>query len=428
MSAVVADVKSCWPTALVTGVRLHWWKIGAAVLLVGAAFWLGCYLPITRDEIWHWPAALLFGGGLPDIKTLACYYSGPGPLSYIIWGNLHALGAGLPVLRALSMVCVLITTVGLARLGKALDAASLPIVVAFILLQPYVFINGFFLMTDALSMALAVWASYWICTAVKTSDRRYWLLAAVATAAVLYTRFPYLCIPFGVGFSGLLDRRNRSGLMGTAVVSLLSVGPLVALWGGFATLTRQMPSLRPGLYPHNINHELAWLGFFFWPYLFTRLQWAKETPRFLWVIPFIGLACLPFGYVPFSRAPGCGVIDHLFVLTGEIGPKWSPYVFYIVCGAIGLAVVTHVAFRAWHDPVRRTVLFIALCAAAIPGISPAWSERHAIPAYLFMGILAWSEPFRRRWLIIAWLVFMGILSCTHLWHIVMDVLWQIRWI
>jgi len=60
---------------------------------------------------------------------------------------------------------------------------------------------------------------------------------------------------------------------------------------------------------------------------------------------------------------------------------------------------------------------IAICAAGLPGLQPYWWERHAIPAYLFVGILAWSEPMKRKWIPIAWLSLLAALAIAHLVHV-----------
>ena len=81
-------------------------------------------------------------------------------------------------------------------------------------------------------------------------------------------------------------------------------------------------------------------------------------------------------------------------------------------------MVTHVAFQAWPTAARRTILLMAVCGAALPVLHPYWWERHAIPVYLFVGLLAWSEPMKRKWLPIAWLSMLAALAIAHLVQVV----------
>ncbi len=390
-----------------------------AVLLGVIAGLVGLDFPLTRDEIWHWPALLLFGGGLPSIKVLASYYSGPGPLPYIIWGNLHALGAGLPLLRATSMLFALLAALGLVKVAKEMRAPSVPILVAFILVQPYILTNALLLMTDCLALALAVWALYGVLAAIRTGYTKYWILAGVATGCVLYTRIPYLSIPAGLGLSALIGRTGRRQALATAMLSIAAVGPLIALWGGVSPLTMR-GTHHFTLDLRHFNHLLAWLGFFYWPYLLTRSKWLSKKPMFLWILPLFAIGCLGTWFMPFDdyTTRAAGVVDHLVILTGEIGPGWLPHVFYFLLWGIGLSAVTHIAFQSWPIPARRTLLLMAICAAALPSLHPYWWERHAIPAYLLVGILAWSEPMKRRWIPIAWLSILAVLAIAHLVHVV----------
>jgi len=237
-----------------------WIVAGVVGLLLGAIVGLADLdHPLTRDEIWHWPALLLFGGGVPSVKVLASYYSGPGPLPYIIWGNLDALGVGLPVLRATSMLFLLLSVLGLVKVAKEMRAPSVPILVAFILVQPYILTTAFLLMTDCLALALAVWALYGVLAATRTGYTKYWILAGVATGCVLYTRIPYLSIPIGLGLAGLTDRTRRQQALATAMLSIAAVGPLIALWGGVSSLTMRGTHYFT-LYLRHFNHLLAWLA------------------------------------------------------------------------------------------------------------------------------------------------------------------------
>ncbi|MEA3400295.1 MAG: glycosyltransferase family 39 protein [Armatimonadota bacterium] len=391
------------------------------VILLAASVILGFYLPITRDEVHHWPVALLFGGGLPSIEVLASYRAGPGPLSYLIWGNLHAIGAELWLLRTTSMMFLILAAAGLIRLARSLQASSTAIMLAFIVLQPYVFINGFLLLTDALALALAAWALCWVLEGVKTGHAKYWMLSGVAIAALLYTRQPYVVIPVGLALTALLRKQWRTEAFATAALSLAAFGPLFALWGGFSTLTVQRSTAWK---PEHFNHLLAWLSFFFWPYLLTRAKWTKPQSGLLWLVPAACLGLLTAGFLPASRLRGAGVMDHLVLLTGRLGPDWLPYGLYGILWAGGAVITSHVAFEGWSNPVRRPFLIMAVCAAGLPAICPIWWERHFIPAYLLVGILAWTEPLRRRWIAIGWLVIVGLLTMTHLGDVVAEGLWN----
>ncbi len=390
-----------------------------AVLLAGTAAIFYLDYPLTRDEIWHWPNVVLFGCGLPSIKVLASYCSGPGPLPYIIWGNLYALGLGLPVLRATSMLFALLAGWGLVRVARELQAPSVPILVAFILVQPYILTNAFLLMTDCLALALAVSSLYWILAGIKSGQTKYWALAGITIAGVLYTRILYLSIPVGLGLGALMDRGRRHKALATAMLSIAAFGPLIALWGGFSTPTnRAVHHLTLDL--RHFNHLVAWLGFFYWPYVLTRIKWASTKPRFLFILPLFALGCLTTWFLPFGdyTTKTAGVVDHLVILTGAIGPGWLPHIFYFLLWGIGLFAVTHIAFQSWPIPVRRAILLMAICAAALPALHPYWWERHAIPVYLFVGILAWSEPMKRKWIPIVWLCLLGVLAIAHLVHVV----------
>ncbi len=411
--------------------RVKPWALGTmiALLLVVIAGLVGLGFPLTRDESYHWAVTSLFGSGLPSIKVLASYYAGPGPLPYIIWGNLRALGAGLPLLRATSTLFLLLAVLGLVKVARELRAPSVPILVAFILVQPYILTNAFLLMTDCLALVLAVWALYGVLAATRTGYTKYWILAGIAAACVLYTRIPYLSIPAGLGLSALIGRTGRRQALATAMLSIAAVGPLIALWGGFASLTNQQAHHLTFRVQH-YNHLLAWLGFFYWPYLLTRIKWDSTKAKLLWVLPVFLGGCLATWFLPFGggvagalpafeRSPEtAGVVDHLIILSGEFGLGWLPHIFYFLLWGMGLSAVTHIAFQSWPIPARRTILFMALCAAVLPGLQPYWWERHAIPAYLLVGILAWSEPMKRRWIPIAWLSILAVLAIAHLVHVV----------
>ena len=81
---------------------------------------------------------------------------------------------------------------------------------------------------------------------------------------------------------------------------------------------------------------------------------------------------------------------------------------------VGVCILGHVAFQSWPVPIRRTILLMAACAAVFPLLDPYWWERHAVPAYLLLGLLVWSEPLKRRWLPLAWLAMLIVLAVAHL--------------
>jgi len=397
-----------------------WWAtvIGIVLLPAGIAAMVGLEYPLMRDETWHWPVLLLFGDGLPSIKVLASYCSGPGPLPYIMWGNLHAMGMGLSLLRATSLLFLSLAALGLVRVARELRAPSTLMVVAFILVQPYILTNAFLLMTDCLALALAVWSLCCILAGMKSGQSRYWALAAIAIGCLLYTRIPYLSIPVGLGLSGLMDGARRQQTLATAGICLAAVGPLIALWGGVSPLTMQ-GTHHMTLNLRHLNHLFAWLGFFYWPYLLTRSKWESARPVFLWALPVIATGALAAWFMPFDSytTMAAGVVDHLVILTGDLGPGWLPHVFYFLLWGMGLCSVTHIAFQSWPIPARRTILLMAICAAALPALHPYWWERHAIPVHLFVGILAWSQSMERRWIAIAWLSLLAALAIAHLAHV-----------
>jgi len=399
----------------------HWVAASAVALFSGGMVILATMdVPLTGDEIWHWPVVLLFGRGLPTIEALASYHAGPGPLPYIIWGNLHAMGMGLGLLRATSLVFLGFAVVGLVKVARELRASSVAILVAFILVQPYILTNAFLLMTDSLALALAVWSLYWILAGIRTGETKYWAWAGFAVASVLYTRLPYVSIPIGLGLAALTTQTHQRQALSAAMLSIAAVGPLIALWGGFTALTMQ-GTHHLTIDPRSINHLLAWLGFFYWPYVLTRIRYDSTRPRLLWILPIIAIGCLTRWFMPFEqhRTAAAGVIDRLVILSGDVGPGWLPHVFYFLLWGMGLLTVVYTAFRSWPVPKRRVILLMALCAAALPALhSFGWWERHAIPAYLFVGILAWSEPMKRKWIPIAWLSLLAALAIAHVLHVV----------
>lgn len=401
--------------------RVRPWTVGivVGVVLGGIAGLIGLDHPVTRDESYHWAVTLLFGGGLPSIEALASYYAGPGPLAYVMWGNLHSLGAGLPLLRLTSMLFLLVAVLGLAKVAQEMCAPSVAILVAFMLVQPYILVNAFLLMTDCLALALAVWALYGVLAGMRSGHIKHWVVAGIATACALYTRFPYLSIPAGLGLSALIGRTRRQHALATALLSVAAVGPLIALWGGFATLTHQDVH-HLTLDVRHLNHLLAWLGFFYWPYILTCIKWEFGQRRFLWILPIVSVGCLARWFMPYDdyATRAAGVVDRLVILTGDVGPDWLPHIFYFLLWGVGLFTVVGIAFQSWPIPARRTILLMALCAAALPALSPYWWERHAIPAYLFVGILAWSEPMKRKWIPIAWLSILAVLAIAHLVHVI----------
>ena len=392
--------------------------LAGAVLLIATAI-IGIHLPLTRDEIWHWPAALLFSGGLPSVEVLAAYFSGPGPLPYIIWGNLHALGADLWLLRTTSMVFLLIACVGLILFLQQMGASEILVPSAFIILQPYVFLNGFLLMSDSLAIALAIWSLYFMSVGLSEGRLKSWIAVMVLMTGLLYTRQPYVAIPTGLLAASPLLRQERTRAMLSSLGSLAAVGPLLALWGGFSTLTRQASA---GWAPENMNHLLVWLGFSFWPYLVSREKWAGPVHSALWLAPAIIIAFAMSGFLSLSVLPEAGLMDHAVVLSARFGGELLPYILFSVMWATGAIICSHVFFRAWERTDWRPVLVMAVFATGLFSLAHAWKERHALPAYLLVGLLAWTEPFKRRWVVVGWILVMGLMAVALLTDTVSEAL------
>lgn len=395
--------------------------IATGGVATGVAVWfiLAADYPLLRDEIWHWPAALVFGGGLPDIRVLASYFAGPGPLSYILWGNLHAAGVGLAGLRLTSLFSLVVFLIGTGFVARQLRTSTLALPIAFMLVQPYILTNGFLLMTDCLALALAVWTLYHLIAASRSKQLHHWIKAAVLMVALLYTRISFLSIPIGLALASLMDRDNRRPMLAAGVASIACVGPLVALWGGMVPLTLQGVH-HPAFDPRHLNHMLAWLGFFFWPYLLSRSRWDFRAPIYLWGIPLLGLLSLTQWFMPFddSATAAAGVVDNMIVMAGRFGPQWLSHVVFLVLWMFGLVLTTHAIMRAWGDPVRRMLAAMILPAATLPVLHPWWWERHALPVYLLVGLLAWTEPLKRRRVAVAWLIALAALALAHLIHVV----------
>ena len=254
--------------------RMARWLLPLVVLILDVVVVLFAmpHEPV-RDEAVFFPAARAFAdaGVFPSLDFLRHYPAPQAPLSLYLGGRLLAF---VPSLRMLRLVdCSLMSGALLRFSGFAARHCGQNALLATALLavNPYFHLVATHFYTDALYFLLVV------LVVTRTSSRAWLPLTLLPLAR-----------QFGVIFAlaqalqGLAERRFRA--VASALLTLLPVAALFALWRGFAPDTPRAQILTAvhraygWFFPYVASYHVAAFGFYLAP-----VAWRIQRSRRFWV-------------------------------------------------------------------------------------------------------------------------------------------------
>lgn len=394
----------------------------AAFALVAAAIlgslpwtWFPVDEPV-RDEYGHVPLVRRWIAH-PETVSIADFPEPKGVGFFAaarLWGM--AFGTSCMALRSMNVVAALAALAawvwltglwGLGRRGAAVVA--LPAV-------PYVFINTQLLHTEIPTLLLIVTGLACMET-LRQGGRWRWAIAAVVVLGALpWVRQTMLIVPLTLLACSPWMRRYRIRCAAAAGIALLSVVPMLLLWGGLVPPGPAKVFAGAGFYPDTFGFALAVLGAFGWPLLLIGLPARGE--RWL-LLAGVGLGVLLYctGPLDYTSENRMGLFQKFLASI----PAASWQIRSILCAAICVGGLV-LGRLAWLALAPRQVYWVRLaCAIALARLAlfavatPVFFDRYLlIVLVMIYAIAAERAP---RLLAGAFIVAMLLVAASHVLYI-----------